>query len=256
MKTKKLILRPNFINKDLFIFVEEEFYRFEFKYEMENPWAWAIEQEIKKHGMKTSGHAKIEGGEYAVTSLYFDSWDLADYYEKEGGFLDRKKLRARIYEPRLAASQIIWLELKKKHGAKTHKKRLALSPSEWATFLKKGPNMLLNFKKGESGGRNDIDREIIWNFLMAPIKPTVLVRYARRPYKLDDLRVTFDRQIEACRDKSLNCSKTMIPIKNRGVIMEVKFLSRLPAWLERIIEKYGLRRGTFSKYASAIDTVY
>ena len=30
-------------------------------------------------------------GEYFVTSLYYDSYDLSDYHDKIGGFIKRKK---------------------------------------------------------------------------------------------------------------------------------------------------------------------
>lgn len=235
--------------------MENEFYRFELKYEVDHSLAWIIEQEVKKYGMKSSEHGEGARGEYTVTSLYFDSWDFNDHYERQSGLLDRKKLRARIYEPSLKDSKIIWLELKKKHGAKTLKKRVALSPSEWLTFLEKGPASLLEIKENE--GSKKVGQEIIWNFLTAPVKPTALIRYLRKPYRLDDLRITFDQQIEACRAKNLNCAdKIMTPIENKGTILEVKFSSRPPIWLERIIQNYNLRYSAFSKYSNSIDAIY
>ena len=142
-----------------------EFYRFEFKYEMSPVLARQVENEIKKYGMKPDKHA--ENGEYHVTSLYFDSHDLNDYYEKAGGLLKRKKLRARIYEPLLKESKIIWLELKRKHDMKIHKKRLALSPAEWQTFLEKGPTSLL--KKHGDSGQKEIKEEKRFNPLKSSL---------------------------------------------------------------------------------------
>ncbi|MFH0852545.1 MAG: polyphosphate polymerase domain-containing protein [bacterium] len=234
--------------------MENEFYRFEFKYEMEPSLARAIESEIKKYGMKADKHASSENHEYVVNSLYFDSYDLDDYYEKMGGYLEREKLRARIYESFLNKSQIIWLEVKKKHDTKVHKKRFALTPEQWQNFLKKGPTFLLGLS--QNAGQQRIRQEVIWNFLKKPVKPHILVRYLRRPYVLGDLRVTFDRQVEACKKTDLNYnSRVMARIRNRGVIMEVKFARFLPFWFKNIIQKHDLKRDAYSKYTNSIDAL-
>jgi SPX domain protein involved in polyphosphate accumulation len=237
--------------------METEFYRFEIKYEIELSLAQEIENEIKKYGMKASGHADQKTGEYTVTSLYFDSLNLKHYYDKIGGFLSRKKLRARIYEPQLNESRIIWLELKKKYDAKTHKIRLGLSPSEWQIFIEKGPAALPKSDKN-SFSRN-IRQELMWNFLIIPVKPAIIVRYLRKPYKLGDLRITFDRQIEACKADNLNYNEVkMTPVKNKSVILEVKFSHLLPFWFGKIIQNYNLAReqDIFSKYCHGIDAFY
>lgn len=227
---------------------------------MESFVAQRIETEIKKYGMKSSKHATAQNGEYCVTSLYFDSYDLNDYYEKLGGLLNRKKLRARIYEPQLKESKVICLELKKKHDMRVHKKRLNLSPFEWQIFLEKGPASLL--KKQEDSSQKEIKEEILWNFLAMPVRPIAIVRYLRKPYMLNldfnDLRITFDRRIEACKADSLNYTGIMEPVrttKGKGVIMEVKFAHLIPFWLRRIIQKYNLRRDTFSKYSNSIYAI-
>ena len=38
------------------------------------------------------------GDAYVVRSIYFDSPDDKDYYDKQGGEIVRKKLRLRIYD--------------------------------------------------------------------------------------------------------------------------------------------------------------
>jgi len=235
--------------------MENQFFRFELKYIMESSLAREIESEIRRQGMKSSSHGEAVGGEYVVASLYFDTQDLGDYYDKQAGLLNRKKLRARIYESQLDSSRVIWLELKKKYDTKTHKKRLGLSPAEWQMFLEKGPSAILKAKEFLSP--QEIKQEILWNFLAKPVKPTALVRYLRKPYRLGELRITFDRQLETCRADSLNYSGAMIPVEKKSVIMEVKFPGPyLPFWVKRIIQKYNLSRIAFSKYAYSIDAIY
>ena len=49
---------------------------------------------------------------YMIRSLYFDSVDDNDYYEKLNGDMVRKKIRLRIYEPN---PKLVKLELKAKY---------------------------------------------------------------------------------------------------------------------------------------------
>jgi hypothetical protein len=235
--------------------MENEFYRFEFKYNLEPGLARLIESELKNYGMRLDKHVCKKKQNYTVTSLYFDSCHLSDYYDKIDGLLKRKKLRARIYEPCLKESNTVWLEVKEKYDMKIHKKRFGLTRDEWETFLKKGPSSLLkiNEKSGAKGTKNDV----LWHFLSNPVKPFVFIRYIRRPYILDDdFRITFDSKIEACKNNCLDYNKFMSPVKNNGVIMEVKFSHLLPFWFKNIIRKYNIRRGAFSKYSNSVDAVY
>jgi len=233
--------------------MENEFYRFEFKYEMTPSCARMIETEIKRHAMKLDKHIPDKKQEYVVTSLYFDSCDLSDYYDKMGGYQERKKLRARIYEPYLDKSNIVWLEVKKKDDMKIHKKRFSLTPAEWKNFLEIGPTAL--FKVPPKAGQEKIKQEVLWHFLNVPVRPSVLVRYKRKPYVLGSLRVTFDRQIEACKNTDLDYNRAMVSVKNKGVIMEIKFAYLLPFWFRNIIQKYNLKRNAFSKYSNSIDAI-
>jgi len=233
--------------------MENEFYRFEFKYELEPSTALAIETELKKHGMKLDMVFHEGKEEYHVTSLYFDSSDLSDYYDKMGGFLKRKKLRARIYEPFLKNSDIVWLEIKSKHDMKVHKKRFALTRNEWEKFLNRGASSLL---KTTRPGKESIKNEIIWNFLNSPVKPTALVKYIRKPYVLGNLRITFDSQLKTCKKTDLNYTKTTTKVPNKGVIMEIKFNYLLPFWFKNIIKNHNLKRQAFSKYSLSVDSLH
>src|SRR3989344_1207603 len=97
--------------------MEQAFRRYEFKYILDRNTAWAIRAMLFAHGMEHDPSAKRHLSQnYAVTSLYFDSPTMGDYSDKAGGFLQRKKIRIRIYEPRLTENtKEIWLEKKSKH---------------------------------------------------------------------------------------------------------------------------------------------
>jgi hypothetical protein len=88
----------------------------------------------------------------------------------------------------------------------------------------------------------------------------VLIRYLRRAYEGDSenrVRVTFDRQL------AYNVSKAPevlfkgrgwqpSPITLNGVILEIKFTGRYPAWLGRMADYFDLRQRSMSKYATSL----
>jgi hypothetical protein len=89
--------------------------------------------------------------------------------------------------------------------------------------------------------------------------PIVLVRYEREPFAAadgSDARVAFDR--------SLLCSSTDAPevafegpvwttVRGRCVLLELKFNGTCPAWMADVIQRFELRRQSFSKYALSVE---
>ena len=61
---------------------------------------------------------------YMIRSLYFDSIDDIDYYDKLGGELNRKKIRMRIYE---YTGKLIKLEMKAKYDYHQLKESLIIN---------------------------------------------------------------------------------------------------------------------------------
>lgn len=61
---------------------------------------------------------------YLVRSLYFDSYDNEDYFDKAAGLENRKKIRLRIYSPDDAFAKLEW---KQKQGAAQRKRSMTVS---------------------------------------------------------------------------------------------------------------------------------
>ena len=61
---------------------------------------------------------------YMVRSLYLDSLDEDDYYEKLDGLASRKKIRLRIYEPK---ANKVKLEIKAKYDIHQLKESLVIT---------------------------------------------------------------------------------------------------------------------------------
>lgn len=229
-------------------------YRFEFKYEISPRQAYWIERDIKKFGMKPDTNIDSGTGEYFVTSLYYDSYDLLDYSDKAAGFIKRKKIRARIYEPYLDKSDFVWLEIKHRFGSQNTKTRTKLSRLEFDSFIgDRNRTLLLKDWAGNIDKKNDI----LWNFIKTSVKPKIAVRYKRKALLNDigDLRITFDSNLETCQKTDLNCVQPMLSVNSGRLVMEVKFCYLMPGWLRVVIEDYGLKADTYSKYEKSLEAL-
>lgn len=231
-------------------------YRFEFKYELDPKRAYFIEKDIKRFGMKLDTNIISGNGEYFVTSLYYDSYDLSDYQDKAGGFLKRKKFRVRIYESHLDKSDFLWLEIKNRFGSQNLKTRIKLSKLEFDQFLKDGARTLLAKKwaDGDLGKKN----EILWNFIKSSVKPKIIVRYKRRAFVNDseDIRITFDSDLETCKKLDFGYTALMTPVNPSKLVMELKCGNIMPYWFKMMVEKYDLKADTYSKYEKSLETLH
>ncbi|MDA1334998.1 MAG: polyphosphate polymerase domain-containing protein [bacterium] len=226
--------------------------RFEFKYRL-NPADAARAKSMVSHLLKVDEYAQKQGGSYLVTSLYFDTPDLADYYDKLGGFVERKKVRARVYE---WPTKKVWLEIKHKYDMVFNKLRATISIEDWEDLLNHKYSLVLN-RERDPKDKAVLD-EFVYYLLAEGRRPAAWVRYKRTPYVshgADRIRITFDEHLETSHQNDLN--EPDFPTHVSGTtIMEVKFSGGLPAWFSTIIKQLDLRRDSFSKYAFAIDTLY
>jgi len=231
-------------------------YRFEFKYPISPNEIECLESELKKFGMRPDSSTEASGGSYWVASLYFDSYDFIDYQEKSGGLLERKKIRARIYEPFLDKSESVWLELKKRHDAKIFKTRLKLNREEWKDLMERGTIALAETRR--DGEAERARKEILRAVTVFSAKPKIVVRYRRKSLisTSNAIRITFDSGLEACRKGDLDYNGFMTAVNRGGAILEIKSVSALPQWLGDMIIRHDLKRDAFSKYAYAIEAVY
>jgi len=232
------------------------FSRFEFKYLIPEALIPAIEGDLLAAGMKKDS----AGNPYTVTSLYFDTPYFSDYNDKSGGFLRRKKVRARIYGQSLnaLASPGIWLELKEKYDMRIFKRRVAITREEWQKFpyLLQNPRELLGrFGQPEQ----KIFSEFRFEMLRGTRIPSVIVSYNRKAISKiiagQKIRMTLDYGLKAARpslDLETRHSRKVMP--GWGVL-EVKYERFLPAYVNILIQKYSLQRDAYSKYARGLETI-
>ena len=231
------------------------FNRYEFKYPMPDHVARSVLPYLLQHGMQLDPSVKKHGADsYTVNSLYFDSPLLDDYYDKAGGFLRRKKLRVRIYEPLLTSTtDEIWLEKKLKHDMHVAKKRIRIPFEHYKELLEGSRARLYALYRDTRYAP-----EILEHFLREKLRPHAMVRYQRAPLYTDDLlniRVTLDSNIEACFSRDLCYPRSMTRVYPGTTVMEVKFSTLVPSWLKTLIRRLQLERASFSKYTNAVETL-
>lgn len=181
------------------------------------------------------------GGAYVVRSIYFDSPDDKDYYDKQGGEMIRKKLRLRIYD---INSDTAKLEIKGKYDYHQLKESLVIS--------KEVAKRIIN---GEYSDLLTMDNELakkIYVLLQSGYRPKVIIEYDRAAYiTTTTTRITFDYNIKRSHDfeKFYTNDINYLELTNpNDVVLEVKFDRFLEPYISKILEKYTNRYQSVSKY--------
>jgi len=237
------------------------FFRFEFKYPVPYSLIPSIESDLINMGFEKDSPS-LANGFYYVSSIYFDTPTLSDYSDKVGGFLNRKKVRARIYAQELQQSDpdapTIWLEIKEKHDMVINKRRVAITPAEWIGLLESHNYAYDKILSRLKNPEDSIFSEFIYLIASQARKPYVVVQYKRRALhyysEKKPVRVTLDYDIRAEKNSSF-CETPSENVSRDMAVIELKFTKTLPWPIKFVIEKYNLRRDAYSKYAHSVDTI-
>ncbi len=224
--------------------------RFEYKYIVAPSDYYAVKHALRPF-IEQDPHTVIAPEhKYLVRSVYFDTFDLRAFHEREDGQYGRIKLRLRAYATTPEAADSVSVELKTKQGTPMKKYSEQVPLSDYETFLRTG-----SFPSGVSSVVDEFERLRHTRVLM----PQIIVQYRREGYQArleDDLRITFDHGVSSARAKTLfdhNLSFKLHRPKN--VILEIKCPMNRPDWLKRIVKTYDLKAITNSKYVQGIEVV-
>ncbi len=228
--------------------------RHELKYHITEIQAAAIAEFVKPF-VQLDRYCKLQPSrDYPIASLYLDSGDLQLCRESLTGQRNRFKLRIRSYtdEPEYPR----FFEIKRRVNTLTIKSRARVMDSNVEALLAGLPLPPQDYAA---------DRDTINQFQLyvsnIRAKPVVLVRYIRQAYEGDDpnrVRVTFDRKLAY---NITNVAQVRLggrgwqrnPFTVGGVILEIKFTDRYPAWLNRLAKHFNLRQRSISKYACSLQ---
>ena len=192
---------------------------------------------------------------YPIASLYLDDSRRSLYHETQDGLAFRYKLRVRSYSD--APSSPVFLEVKRRHDRVVQKLRCAL-PRDLLGDVLAGRAVDL---PGATPARVAALAEFQRLVQLRRAQPTVIVRYERQAYVgLDDdeVRVTADRHLAALpmtRPEVWVESPGFVGASVRDVVLELKFTDRCPPWMAEAIRSCQLRRQSFSKYCTALETL-
>lgn len=196
-----------------------------------------------------AGHMQQdEYGKHTICSIYYDTPDFACAQAQLQKPDYREKLRLRSYG--IPQSQdIVYLEMKKKLGKVTHKRRMGLTLAETRDYIQWG---LPPCDTGQVFG------EIDWFVQQNQPEAKAVICYDRVALlgiEEEELRITFDFDVR-WRSECLDLAKgdwgsgLLAPGQ---VLMEVKANEALPLWLAHGLSEQGLFPQSCSKYLSVYE---
>lgn len=183
-----------------------------------------------------------------ISSCYYDTPDMDQYFASADGDLDKNKVRLRWYGavPN-SGSATAFVELKSKNGAETAKQRAplavpaaALADEDFAAAL---PRETLTRYLLAFGHRPPLD-----------LQPTVVVTYHRYRFvsRHAPMTLSLDSGIRAWLPGR---ARSSLPVQLGVAVVELKGHDlALPPPL-RALQRFGPAWGAFSKYASAIEAL-
>lgn len=198
---------------------------------------------------------------YEVHSLYFDTPGLRFYHARRHREPERFKPRVRTYGD-LGEGDVAFAEVKRKSNGVVRKTRRKVPLAQWAAFLEGGE------PAAPSGAHGDVGflDAVRWTGAV----PVVHVRYRREAWVgvLDPYaRVTFDTHLRAAPARgSIEASVPEAALtffdnpwacgtEGSPVVLELKSEVLVPAWMTRLVRRFGLPLSSFSKYCQAIDHI-
>ena len=158
-----------------------------------------------------------------ISSLYFDNENLDMYKDSLEGVLPRKKIRIRNYPE----SNIKEFFLEKKISSQDGR-----------------------FKTTDKIKENKLTKEI-FDLKYGICKPIVTVSYLREYYKVDNFRLTLDKNLKFKKYSKFSYTKE---IKSNKLSLEIKSNFNYP--LDKLEEYFYFERIRFSKYCEGIDMIF
>ena len=163
-----------------------------------------------------------------VSSTYFDNDNLKSFFESEEGSVPRKKIRIRSYSI-------------EKHSNSNSSFEIKISSVEGRY---KTSTPMVDIENVMDSGYFDSSYGIC--------KPKVRITYSRTYYKVHNVRLTIDQNIEYTAINN-NLFNTAHIIQEPEIIVEIKAPENTPG--EFLNRQFPFERTRFSKYSKAINGI-
>lgn len=213
--------------------IRQTFNRLEYKY-------YLNEEQHSNFLCLTSSHLIPDDfGLYQISSIYFDTPDFQLAKHAIYSPSNNKKIRLRKYSflP-VANDSIVHLECKEKIASRTNKTRQKILYKDFDL--------------------SSIFSQFLPNENHESIYPQIQIDYNRQAYRCvanPDLRITIDKNVSACINKSnsyllhTTCTTDILPPAT--YLLEIKFSECFPQWLVDILQNLSVSPQNYSKYLSA-----
>jgi len=184
-----------------------------------------------------------QSGSYTVRSLYFDTVDDKDFFDKITEQNCRRKIRLRIYSPYDTKAK---LELKQKENIYQKKRSLTISKEHALALIAGDFSVLLTYP-------DNFAAEMYAIMTTECYRPKTIIEYQRRAFmsKENNIRLTFDLNIvttESCFDL-FSDNLSMHPVFDlNNAIFEVKYDKFMLGYISDIIGCINRRNVSSSKY--------
>ncbi|MDS0525436.1 polyphosphate polymerase domain-containing protein [Clostridium sp. SHJSY1] len=192
-----------------------------------------------------------KSGGYLVRSLYFDTPFDHDYYEKEDGLDNRKKIRIRVYSSKAKTAK---LEMKEKFGNDQRKRSLTISQEQALDMINGNFEFLISMEESFA-------MELYLLMSQKLYRPKCVVEYDRTAFIVpeNNTRVTFDMNIRASESDFNIFSDDLIlyPVTSPDdVTIEVKFNNFLLGYVKDLLDSCGKIQVSNSKYVLSRSMSY
>ena len=217
-------------------------YRNEWKYLLTNQELSLLKSRISQI-LEIDPHTP-KNGRYLIHSLYFDDHVNTSLVTTNSGLSKRFKWRIRYYGDDLS---YIVLEEKEKKESRCHKKSCKLTLDEYETIVNGDiQDLVYDTEK-------PLIKELAVDMLTKDYRPNIIIDYERIAYvePITNVRITFDMKISASYelDNFISGDYLNYYVMPSGMnLLEVKFDDILPSYIRRIVESFGFKQTSFSKY--------
>ncbi len=185
-------------------------------------------------------------GGYSIRSLYFDTLEDSDFYDKIDGVEKRKKIRLRCYDP---TEDFAMLEIKQKEGPYQKKRSLRMERLDAQQMIRGDYTALKNYKDPFAWECYCLMKKMCY-------VPRAVVEYRRQAYvaKENRIRITFDSKIiatESCFDifsPRLSQKPVMDPFY---MVLEIKYNGFLLDYIKSAVSRADCPELSVSKYCLA-----
>ena len=193
-------------------------------------------------------HADAHNGArgYSIRSLYFDTLDDQDFWDKIEGIELRRKIRLRIYSP---ADTVAKLEMKQKQGPYQKKRSLAISRADALALCAGDYSPLLRYS-------DPFAAECYGLMHNRCYRPRTIVEYRRQAFiaRENNIRLTFDSDIRATEASMALFAEdlALTPVLDPfSMVLEVKFNGFLLSYIKNLLDTVHRPELSVSKYCLA-----